>query len=135
QSSPPCNTTVVNEKRSQVPSTDINSALYKPLTVDLPRSSSTSSLDNIVTNESICTIQFSESFTYKNDFTISPSVWLGTSAGSVIVVNLNINYEPRNISVVPSGGVFRLSGRLLHISFLDQKGAIIQAPSEKWDTK
>ncbi len=40
--------------------------LDKPLVVDLPRSSSTSSLDNIITNESICTIQFSETFTYKN---------------------------------------------------------------------
>lgn len=37
--------------------------------------------------------------------------------------------------VVPSGTVFRLSGRILHISFLDQKGLIIPAPSEKWDTK
>ena len=35
---------------------------------------------------------------YCKDFTISPSVWLGTSTGSVIVVNLNITYEPRNIS-------------------------------------
>jgi hypothetical protein len=32
------------------------------------------------------------------DFTISPSVWLGTSTGCVIVINLNIIYEPRNIS-------------------------------------
>ncbi len=32
------------------------------------------------------------------DFTVSPSVWLGTSTGCVIVINLNINYEPRNIS-------------------------------------
>ena len=32
------------------------------------------------------------------DFTIWPSIWLGTSAGCVIVVNLNITYEPRNIS-------------------------------------
>jgi hypothetical protein len=107
----------------------------KPLVVDLPRSSSTSSMDNIISNESVCAIQFSESFTYKNDFTISPSVWLGTSTGCVIVTNLNINYEPRNISVVPSGSVFRLCGRLLHISFLDHKGAIIPPPSEKWDTK
>ena len=60
-------------------------------------------------------------------------------------------YEPRNICgmmdgmyferkltlilVVPSGSVFRLSGRLLHISFLDQKGIIIPTPSEKWDAK
>jgi hypothetical protein len=93
--------------------------LDKPLVIDLPRSSSTSSLDNIITNESVCAIQFSESFIYKNglylkqkenmkmivwlfflykDFAISPSVWLGTSTGSIIVVNLNIIYEPRNIS-------------------------------------
>ncbi len=32
------------------------------------------------------------------DFTVLPSVWLGTSTGCVIVINLNINYEPRNIS-------------------------------------
>ncbi|CAF0752875.1 unnamed protein product [Adineta steineri] len=113
----------------------VHSNSDKPLVIDLPRSSSTSSLDNIITNESVCAIQFSESFTYKNDFTISPSVWLGTSTGSVIVINLNIIYEPRNISVVPSGTVFRLTGRILHISFLDHKGLIIPSPSEKWESK
>ena len=35
---------------------------------------------------------------YLIDFTVSPSVWLGTSTGCVIVINLNIIYEPRNIS-------------------------------------
>ncbi|CAF1035478.1 unnamed protein product [Rotaria sp. Silwood1] len=107
----------------------------KSTAIDLPRSASVSSLDKIILNESICAIQFSESFTYKNDFTLSPSVWLGTSTGCVLVINLNIIYEPRNISVVPSGSVFRLNGRLLHISFLDHKGVIIPPPSEKWDTK
>ncbi|CAF1042630.1 unnamed protein product [Rotaria sordida] len=132
QNKPAISTTVTTYHTRTV---TVQSNSDKPLVVDLPRSSSTSSLDNIITNESICTIQFSESFTYKNDFTIAPSVWLGTSTGSVIVVNLNIIYEPRNISVVPSGTVFRLSGRLLHISFLDQKGILIPSPSEKWDTK
>ena len=92
-----------------------NFYLDKPLPIDLPRSTSTSSLDNIITNENISTIEFSETFAYKNgrlqryqpswrrflfleDFTVSPSVWLGTGTGSVIVVNLNIIYEPRNIS-------------------------------------
>ncbi len=69
------------------------------------------------------------------------------------MINLNIIYEPRNISgkfnsiisqkknfifkylVVPSGSVFRLCGRILHISFLDHKGIMIPSPSEKWDTK
>ena len=37
--------------------------------------------------------------------------------------------------VVPSGSVFRLCGRLLHMSFLDHKGVILPVPSEKWDTK
>ncbi|CAF4274334.1 unnamed protein product [Rotaria socialis] len=68
-------------------------------------------------------------------FTISPSVWLGTSTGCVLVINLNIIYEPRNISVVPSGSVFRMCGRLLHISFLDHKGVLIPSPSEKWDAR
>ncbi|UJR25564.1 hypothetical protein I4U23_006909 [Adineta vaga] len=134
-SSPPTNTSNLTEKRTHAQSIDTNSAVYKPLVIDLPRSSSTSSLDNIITNESVCAIQFSESFPYKNDFTISPSVWLGTSTGSVIVINLNIIFEPRNISVVPSGTVFRLTGRILHISFLDHKGAIIPTPSEKWEAK
>lgn len=35
---------------------------------------------------------------FYTDFSIVPGVWLGTSAGSVIVVNLNVNFEPRNIS-------------------------------------
>ena len=37
--------------------------------------------------------------------------------------------------VVPSGSVFRLAGRILNISFLDHKGAILPTPSEKWETK
>ena len=40
--------------------------LDKPLVVDLPRSSSNSSMDNIISNESVCAIQFSQSFTCKN---------------------------------------------------------------------
>ncbi|CAF3572963.1 unnamed protein product [Rotaria sordida] len=115
-------------------STTITSS-NKSTTIDLPRSTSSSSMDNIISNESVCAIQFSESFTYKNDFTLLPSVWLGTSTGCVLVINLNITYEPRNISVVPSGSVFRLFGRLLHLSFLDNKGVPIPPPSEKWDTK
>lgn len=39
-----------------------------------------------------------KSFLCSIDFTVSPSVWLGTSTGCVIVINLNIIYEPRNIS-------------------------------------
>ena len=40
--------------------------LDKTSNADLPRSSSNSSMDNIVTNESVSAIQFSESYTYKN---------------------------------------------------------------------
>lgn len=40
--------------------------LDKQSTGELQRSASTSSMDNIVSNESVCAIQFSESFTYKN---------------------------------------------------------------------
>jgi hypothetical protein len=40
--------------------------LDKPTGLDLPRSSSNSSMDNVISNESVCAIQFSESFTYKN---------------------------------------------------------------------
>lgn len=41
----------------------------------------------------------------------------------------------RLLLVVPSGTVFRLTGRILHISFLDHKGAIIPTPSERWDMR
>ena len=46
-----------------------------------------------------------------------------------------INIRRNGLLVVPSGSVFRLCGRLLHISFLDHKGMILSPPSEKWDTK
>ena len=48
---------------------------------------------------------------------------------------MNFKDFPLSFSVVPSGSVFRLCGRILHISFLDHKGAMIPPPSEKWDTK
>ena len=66
-------------------------------------------------------------------------IWTSSTSRETSVVRSISCYHRRSAEcvslVLPSGSLFRLTGRLLHISFLDQKGAILAAPSEKWDTK
>ncbi|CAG0886794.1 unnamed protein product [Cyprideis torosa] len=71
------------------------------------RSSSISSLDNI-SSEAIQCLQFSDSFAKRGEYTLQPTLWVGTSLGSVLVISLN--FPPSNevrhtqpVLVAPSG--------------------------------
>ncbi|CAG0917478.1 unnamed protein product [Notodromas monacha] len=100
------------------------------------RSSSTSSLEN-VSSEAIQSLAFFEAFARKGDIHTSPTLWVGTSLGSVLVVVLSfpLTAEQRAtqpICISPSGTIFRLKGRIVSIMLLDQNGTFIQQPSLSW---
>lgn len=95
-----------------------------------------SSLDNI-TSESIQCLTFGDSYTKKSDPSNFPTLWIGTSVGSVltIIINLPPSGEPRTtqpVTVSPCGTVFRLKGGVLTMSFLDCNGALIPYAYEAW---
>ncbi|KAF2366160.1 Lethal giant larvae (Lgl)-like C-terminal domain [Trinorchestia longiramus] len=99
------------------------------------RSSSISSLENI-SSEAIQCLCFADSYVKKNDAQMLPTLWVGTSLGSVIQVIVSIpSAETRQtnpVSVFPSGTIFRLKGSILAMCFLDTHGALIKSSFESW---
>ncbi len=88
------------------------------------QSSSANSLDAVVASEGVTAVQFCDSFTTKNDFTVAASLYVGTSLGSVITVAINLpdSGEPRfnePVVVSPSGSIYRTRGAVLAFCFLD----------------
>uniref|UniRef100_W4VR65 Putative integral to membrane n=1 Tax=Corethrella appendiculata TaxID=1370023 RepID=W4VR65_9DIPT len=101
------------------------------------RSSSMSSLDN-VTSEAITCLSFADSYTKKSDpSAIIPTLWLGTSLGSVLTVSIVLpesdSRKTQAVLVSILGGpIFRLKGSILSMSFLDCNGALIPYSYEPW---
>jgi len=88
------------------------------------QSSSANSLDQVIAQEGITSVYFADTFTSKNDFSLNPSLYVGTTLGSLIaiVVNLPEAGEPRQtepVVVSPSGSLYRQRGAVLALSFLD----------------
>ncbi|XP_029174320.1 syntaxin-binding protein 5 isoform X4 [Nylanderia fulva] len=100
------------------------------------RSSSMSSLENITT-ETISCLTFADSYTKKNDTNGMPTLWIGTSLGSVqtVVFNTPAHGERHAHPVVVStcnGSTFKLKGCIQSMSFLDCNGALIPYLFESW---
>ncbi|XP_032679295.1 syntaxin-binding protein 5 isoform X1 [Odontomachus brunneus] len=100
------------------------------------RSSSMSSLENITT-ETISCLTFADSYTKKSDTSGLPTLWIGTSLGSVqtVVFNTPAHGERHAHPVVVStcnGSTFKLKGCILSMSFLDCNGALIPYLYESW---
>ncbi|XP_015219342.2 syntaxin-binding protein 5-like isoform X11 [Lepisosteus oculatus] len=100
------------------------------------RSSSVSSIDR-ETKEAITALYFSESYSRKNDGTLSPCLWVGTSLGVVLVISLSLpaaedQRQTEPIMVSPSGTVLMLKGSVLTFSSLDCSGNLIHPPYEVW---
>ncbi|CAH8670979.1 unnamed protein product [Schistosoma haematobium] len=95
---------------------------------------SSSSLDNL-NCETIKTILFSEWISPKQDLHFVPNLWIGTSRGCVLALNLKyrvLNNVPINHSYCIAS-LYRLRGDIIHISLLDNTGDILPSPSERWD--
>ncbi|XP_047102201.1 syntaxin-binding protein 5 isoform X3 [Schistocerca piceifrons] len=100
------------------------------------RSSSMSSLENI-SSEAIHCLAFADSYTKKSDPTTSPTLWVGTSLGSVLTITINLppageTRLTQPVIVSPCGTIFRLKGCILTMSFLDCNGALIPYSYEAW---
>ncbi|XP_070166785.1 syntaxin-binding protein 5 isoform X12 [Polyergus mexicanus] len=137
-----------NEDKARSPSTDqvqINFAVFPDSKLDSDkfdgsfqrsRSSSMSSLENITT-ETISCLTFADSYTKKSDTNGMPTLWIGTSLGSVqtVVFNTPAHGERHAHPVVVStcnGSTFKLKGCILSMSFLDCNGALIPYSFESW---
>nr|XP_018914653.1 PREDICTED: syntaxin-binding protein 5 isoform X3 [Bemisia tabaci] len=100
------------------------------------RSSSMSSLENI-NYEAVQCLAFADSYTKKSDASTFPTLWVGTSLGSVLTIMLNLlpagdARQTQSVTVTPCGSIFRLSGGILTMSFLDCNGALIPYSYEAW---
>ncbi|XP_033858991.1 syntaxin-binding protein 5-like isoform X2 [Acipenser ruthenus] len=100
------------------------------------RSSSVTSIDK-ESQEAITSFQFCETFTRKTDSTTAPSLWVGTTLGTVLVIVLNLPPAGEQrllqpVIVLPSGTMIRLKGAILRMSFLDSTGALYPPACEPW---
>ncbi|XP_076224181.1 syntaxin-binding protein tomosyn isoform X6 [Nomia melanderi] len=140
-----------NDDKARSPSTDqvqISFAVFPDSKVDSgrvdkydssfqrSRSSSMSSLENITT-ETISCLTFADSYTKKTDTCPVPTLWIGTSLGSIqtVIFNTPVRGERHAHPVVVStcnGSTFKLKGCILSIAFLDCNGALIPYSFESW---
>ncbi|XP_075228218.1 syntaxin-binding protein tomosyn [Lycorma delicatula] len=100
------------------------------------RSSSMSSLE-IISSEAIQCLAFADSYTKKSEQCTLPTLWVGTSLGSVLTVMVVLPPGETRVSqpvaVSPCvGTIFRLKGCILTMSFLDCNGALIPYSFESW---
>ncbi|XP_051846571.1 syntaxin-binding protein 5-like [Antechinus flavipes] len=100
------------------------------------RSSSISSIDKD-SKEAITALYFMESFARKNDMTISPCLWVGTSLGMVLMISFNLPSTDEQrytepVLVSPSGTLLTLKGAVLTFSCMDRLGGLMHPPYEVW---
>ncbi|XP_044526004.1 syntaxin-binding protein 5-like isoform X3 [Gracilinanus agilis] len=100
------------------------------------RSSSISSIDK-ETKEAITALYFMDTFARKNDTTISPCLWVGTSLGMVLMISLNLPSTDEQrytepVLVSPSGTLLTLKGAVLTFSCMDRLGGLMHPPYEVW---
>ncbi|XP_057619556.1 syntaxin-binding protein 5-like isoform X8 [Chionomys nivalis] len=100
------------------------------------RSSSISSIDKD-SKEAVTALYFMESFARKNDSTVSPCLFVGTSLGMVLLISLNLPSSDEQrctepVMVLPSGTLLSLKGAVLTFSCMDRTGSLMQPPYEVW---
>jgi len=97
------------------------------------RSSSVSSLDQVVEGEGVTAVFFGESLPSRNEFELSKCLYVGTSLGSVLVIVIVIPEteelrEAENVIVSPSGSLLRLKSAVLEFSILDSSLHLDERP-------
>ncbi|KAM9569989.1 syntaxin-binding protein 5-like isoform 14-T15 [Salvelinus alpinus] len=100
------------------------------------RSSSVTSIER-ESREAISSFHFSESFPRKTDSSPSPSLWLGTTQGTVLVLSLSLpptgdQRLQQPVGVSSCGTLVRLKGGILTMAFLDSLGAVLHPSYEPW---
>uniref|UniRef100_A0A668ASW0 Syntaxin-binding protein 5-like n=1 Tax=Myripristis murdjan TaxID=586833 RepID=A0A668ASW0_9TELE len=100
------------------------------------RSSSVTSIDR-ESREAISSFHFCESFPRKTENLLSPSLLVGTTQGSVLVVALSLPPSgdqrlQQPVSISSCGTLVRLKGGVLTMALLDATGALLPPPYEPW---
>ncbi|XP_043469254.1 syntaxin-binding protein 5 [Leptopilina heterotoma] len=100
-------------------------------------SSSMSSLENI-SHETISCLIFADSYTKKDSIAL-PTLWIGTTLGSVQPVMFNMPTSGERLAqpvIIPTsklgGTTFKLKGTILTMSFLDCNGALMPYSYDSW---
>lgn len=97
------------------------------------RSSSVSSLDQVVEGEGVTAVFFGESLPSRNEFELSKCLYVGTSLGSVLVIVIVVpetgeKRESENVIVSPSGSLLRLRSAVLEFTILDSSLHLDERP-------
>uniref|UniRef100_A0A6Q2YVA2 Syntaxin-binding protein 5-like n=1 Tax=Esox lucius TaxID=8010 RepID=A0A6Q2YVA2_ESOLU len=102
------------------------------------RSSSVTSIER-ESREAVSSIHFMESFPRKTDSSASPSLWVGSTQGTLLMLALSLPptgdqrlQEPWILSLCPVGTLVRLKGGILTMAFLDSLGVIVPPLYEPW---
>uniref|UniRef100_A0A8C9VJ78 Syntaxin-binding protein 5-like n=1 Tax=Scleropages formosus TaxID=113540 RepID=A0A8C9VJ78_SCLFO len=100
------------------------------------RSSSVTSIDKEA-REAITALHFADTFARKGENCAAPTLWVGTSLGTVLAVALSLPPAGEQrllqpVIVSPSGTQIRLKGSILRMAFLDSVGAILPPAHEAW---
>ncbi|MFT7797567.1 syntaxin-binding protein 5 isoform X1 [Arapaima gigas] len=100
------------------------------------RSSSVTSIDKEA-REAITALHFADTFARRGESCAAPTLWVGTSLGTVLAVALSLPPPGEQrllqpVIVSPSGTQIRLKGSILRMAFLDSAGAILPPAHEAW---
>ncbi|MCJ8736785.1 hypothetical protein PDJAM_G00016360 [Pangasius djambal] len=100
------------------------------------RSSSVTSIDK-ESREVISSLHFCDSLSRKTDVAASPSLWVGTSVGTMLGISFNVPSTPeqrlqQTVGVSVCGSVVRLKGGILHMALMDSSGSLQPSASECW---
>ncbi|XP_029568726.1 syntaxin-binding protein 5 isoform X5 [Salmo trutta] len=122
---------VSEEKSNKSPTSDAKDSSFSR-----SRSSSVTSIER-ESREAISSFHFSESFPRKTDSSPSPSLWLGTTQGTVLVLSLSLpptgdQRLQQPVEVSSCGTLVRLKGGILTMAFLDSLGAVLPPSYEPW---
>uniref|UniRef100_A0A8C2HI34 Syntaxin-binding protein 5-like n=1 Tax=Cyprinus carpio TaxID=7962 RepID=A0A8C2HI34_CYPCA len=100
------------------------------------RSSSVTSIDKEA-REAVTSFYFCETYNRKTDGGLTPSLWVGTSLGTVLAISLNMPPAGEQrllqpVIVSPCGTLVRLKGSILRMAFLDSTGSLLPSAFEPW---
>ncbi|XP_058612292.1 syntaxin-binding protein 5a isoform X2 [Onychostoma macrolepis] len=100
------------------------------------RSSSVTSIDKEA-REAITSFYFCETYNRKTDGGLTPSLWVGTSLGTVLAISLNMPPAGEQrllqpVIVSPCGTLVRSKGSILRMAFLDSTGSLLPSAFEPW---
>ncbi|KAI6182412.1 Syntaxin-binding protein 5 [Aphelenchoides bicaudatus] len=98
----------------------------------LSPSPSNTSLDKVVPNEFVTSLQFIACCSKKGSTKVETTLWLGVSTGAIVAFNLMLPADRllSNVVVAPSGSVIRLQERILYTAFMDKNLCLIGPATE-----